>query len=86
MQGGNVDMLLLYFGRAVAAQCELRVAKISTTEVADLLQKEYYSLKVQSHEKYSETATELHTKDFTSDIREHRSLLLVIFANIGAFL
>ena len=44
------------------------------TEVADRLQKEYYSRKVRSHEKYSETATELHTR-----------ILLVIFANIEAF-
>ena len=27
VQGGQVDMLLLYFSRAVAAKCELRVAK-----------------------------------------------------------
>ena len=71
--------------------CERRATEIfahmtHTTDIADRLQKEYYSRKVRSHEKYSETATELHTKDFTSDLREHRSLLLVIFANTGAFL
>ena len=31
VQGGQVDALLLYFGRVVAAQYELRVAKICTS-------------------------------------------------------